>query len=217
MTPVSELHASAARARASLLREAVRPVALRAALARVPPGERDAWVDLVLGIDDVPADGPELPRGGVPYMPCAVDALLCAIDGAELCARDVFVDIGSGLGRAATLAHLLTGARAIGVEIQPHLVQAARQVAARANAAGVSFVEGDAAELAGAVADGTVFFLYCPFGGERLTKLFGELERAARRRAIRVCSVDLPLPPAPWLALARPAAGGVTVHRSGPT
>ena len=43
-------------------------------------------------------------------------------------ASDVFVDVGSGLGRAAALVHLMTGARAIGLEVQPALVAAARDI-----------------------------------------------------------------------------------------
>ena len=49
------------------------------------------------------------------------------IEHARIDATDVFVDIGSGIGRAAAIVHLLTGAKAIGVEIQPQLVRAARQ------------------------------------------------------------------------------------------
>jgi hypothetical protein len=41
----------------------------------------------------------------------------------------MFVDIGWGLGRAATFVHLLTDAGAIGLEIQSALVVVARHVA----------------------------------------------------------------------------------------
>ena len=47
---------------------------------------------------------------------------------------------------------------------------------------------------------GSVFFLYCPFSGDRLTKVLAGLESIARTRVIRVCCVDLPLPSCPWLA-----------------
>ena len=55
----------------------------------------------------------------MPYLPCPVDTLLRVIEHAPLGAADVFVDVGSGLGRAAALVHLLTGARAVGLEVQP--------------------------------------------------------------------------------------------------
>jgi hypothetical protein len=177
----------------------VTPETFRSALARVPPAERDAWVDRFLGIEGVPDDGPELPRGCVPYWPCPVDTVLRAIEQADVRDGDVFVDVGSGLGRAAALACLITGATAIGVEVQPHLARAARALAARASLPRLSVIEGDAVRLAGTLASATVFFLYCPFSGERLATLLDGLEPLARTRSIRVCAVDVPLPARPWL------------------
>ena len=171
---------------------------IRRALAAVPPAERDAWVDALLGIDGVPADGPELPRGCVPYMPCGVDLVLEAIDRAAIDRADVFVDVGAGIGRAALLVHALTGARVVGVEIQPHLVAAARALAAALDLdrARCAFELADAAAAPELLAAGTVFFLYCPFSGERLAAALSSIERAPHARAI--CAVDLPP-----LALAR--------------
>jgi SAM-dependent methyltransferase len=179
----------------------------------VPVNERDAWVDCVLGIGEVPDDGPELPRGCVPYLPCSVDALLRVIDQADVRASDVFVDVGSGVGRAAALVHLLTGASAIGLEIQSALALAARELSSRLLPR-VSCIEGDAAELTRLATVGTVFFLYCPFGGERLEKVLDQLEELARPRALRVCCVDLPLPPRSWLTPDPTRFPDLTVYRS---
>jgi SAM-dependent methyltransferase len=190
------------------------PPAFRAALLRVAPTERDAWLDLVLGLGELPEDGPELPRECVPYLPCPVDALLRMVEQAPVRASDVFVDIGSGLGRAAALVHLLTGAAAIGLEIQPGLVCMARDLATRLRSARISFVEGDAAELAGFITTGSVYFLYCPFSGDRLAKVLADLEPIARTRRIRVCSVDLPLPPCSWLALDPQFSRDLAIHRN---
>jgi ubiquinone/menaquinone biosynthesis C-methylase UbiE len=137
------------------------------------------------------------------------------IDGAGVGADDVFVDLGSGVGRALAFVHLLTGAAVVGVEIQPELLRAARARMARLGIARATFVEGDAARLTGGAEAGTVFFLYCPFGGERLARALGELERVARERTIRVCAVDLPLPELAWLERVEATpAGDVTVYRS---
>lgn len=174
--------------------------AFRAALMSVPEGDRDGWLDRVFGLDALPLDGPDLPRGCVPYLPSSVNTLLRMIDIAGVQPHDVFVDIGSGLGRAAMLTHLWTGAGAIGIEIQPELARGARDLASRLNVQGVSVVEGDAVELAGHLLMGSVFFLYCPFSGGRLDRVLDELERVARTREIRVCTVDLPLPARSWLA-----------------
>lgn len=176
-----------------------REAALRAALAGVPARERDAWVDRALGLGAPPDDGPALPRGCVPYLPCPVDALLRLTEHAPVRASDVFIDVGAGAGRAAALVHLLTGASVVGLEVQPELVTAARELAARLCLPRVSFVEGDAPQLTAALATGSVFFLYCPFSGERLAQLLASLEPAARAREIRVCCLDLPLPPCSWL------------------
>lgn len=190
------------------------PSRLRSALLAVPARERDAWLDLALGLSELPDDDPQLPRGCVPYLPCPVDHLLQIVEHAPVCESDVFVDIGAGLGRATTFVHLLTGASAVGIEIQSELVAVARGVAARLHALRIQWVEGDAAVLAGSMVSGTVFFLYCPFSGERLAKVLADLESIARNRQIRVCCVDLELPARAWLTLEKSPRPGLMIYRS---
>jgi len=206
--------ASAEGLRAPLLAMQVTPARFRAALLAVPPAERDAWVDAVFELNGLPDDGPALPRGCVPYLPCAVDPILRMIDSAGVQAADVFVDVGAGIGRAALLVHLLTGAAAIGLEIQPALVHISRELTRRLGAPRYAVIEGDAVRLAGAITTATVFFLYCPFSGARLERLLDELEPIARTRPIRICTVDLPLPPRPWLTLLSPPHEDLAVYRS---
>lgn len=126
---------------------------------------------------------------------------------------DVFVDIGSGVGRAAALVHLLTGAAAIGIEIQPTLVLASKNLGTRLNLP-FAPIEGDAARLVGFIAIASVFFLYCPFSGDRLVKFLDDIEPIAHTREIRICCVDLPLPSRPWLKLISPCLGDLAVYRS---
>ena len=190
------------------------PAEFRAALMRVPVTSRDAWLDLVFELDGIPDDGPELPRGCVPYLPCSVDVLCRLAEHAKVEPSDVVVDVGAGPGRAAAVLRLLTGASVIALEIQPALVEAARALAARLNVDRLSVIEGDATELTGRLQHGSVFFLYCPFSGERLERVLADLEVIARTREIRVCCVDLPLPAVPWLELASPAADDLAVYRS---
>jgi hypothetical protein len=208
---------SAAAARRSIERGLHDPAAFRAALLAVPAGQRDAWADLVLGIDDLPLDGPALPAGGVPYLPCTVEVLLRVIDEAPVRSTDVFVDVGAGPGRAIALVHLLTGAGAIGLEVQPELVRAARALTTRLGLSRAPCLEGDAATLAGYMVTGSVFFFYCPFSGARLAKVLDDLEAIARTRALRVCCVDLPLPPRSWLRREPGPGGALEIYRSTPS
>ncbi len=180
---------------------------------RRPAAERDGWFDAVLGLDSVPDDGPELPRGCTPYLPAPVDAIMRAVDWANVQPSDVFVDIGSGLGRAAVLAHLLTGAATVGLEIQSDLVRRSRALLESLHLSRCTVLEGDAPKLVGSTA-GSVFFFYCPFSGERLDETLTTLAAVAAERPIRVCTVDLPLPPCPWLELISPPGLDVAVYRS---
>jgi len=205
---------SAEEARRSIERGLHEPETFRAALLGVPVGDRDAWVDLVLGIDDLPGDGPALPAGGVPYLPCSVEVLLRVVDETPIRPTDVFVDVGAGPGRAIALVHLLTGARAVGIEVQPQLVRAARGLAAGLGLSRVRCIEGDAAAVAGVLVEGSVFFFFCPFSGARLAKVLDDLEPIARTRQLRICCVDLPLPPRPWLTREAGPDGALEIYRS---
>jgi SAM-dependent methyltransferase len=212
---VQERHRSSAlRARELAERGLHDRAKFQAALLDVPSNARDAWLDLVLGLGELPDDGAALPRGCVPYLPCSVDALLAVIEHAGVTASDVFVDLGSGLGRPLALVHLLTGASAIGIEIQPALVHGARELATRLQLSKLQFLEGEAAELTGSVAVGTVFFLYCPFGAERLAKVLQQLEELARTMPLRIGCVDLPLPSCTWLTPEPTPLENVAIYRS---
>lgn len=176
------------------------PPAFRTALLAVPAADRDAWLDRVLGLGDIPADSSELPAGCVPYLPCSADALLAVVDGAEITADDVVVDIGAGVGRALAIVQRLTGARVTGVEVQEQLVERAL----------VPLQRGDIDMMDPPV--GTVYLLYCPFSGARLQRLLERLSTVAR--PIRIACVDLPLPDCEWLVEERSAP--VAIYRSNP-
>ena len=190
------------------------PRSFRPILDTIPPRERDGWVDLLWDLDEIPDDDPALPRGCVPYLPCAVATVLEVVQRAGVTSNDVFVDVGSGLGRTAFVASLLTGAGCIGIEIQPAFVEAAKGRAAWLNLARTRFVEGDAAELVRFITIGTVFFFYCPFGGDRMRRVLDDLEAIARTREIRVCCVHMPPLGRPWLVRVPATSADLDVYRS---
>jgi SAM-dependent methyltransferase len=165
-------------------------------LRSAPFRDRDAFADELLGLSSPPPDAPDLPRGAVPYIPCGVDEILAMAQDAPLGAHDTLVDLGAGLGRVVLLAHLLTGARAQGVEIQEALVTGARARCTELRLPDVSFQHGNAID---AQIDASVVFLHAPFNGQMLTQVLANLEQAARRRALVVCTVALELRDVPWL------------------
>jgi SAM-dependent methyltransferase len=207
---------NALRLRSDLRGDRVTPAAFGAALAEIPPRDRDEWLDLLWDIDEIPPDEPDLPRGCVPYMPCAVDSVLDAVRLAGVTCDDVFVDVGSGAGRAALLAHLVTGAGCIGLEIQPGLARTAQGRADWLSLSRLRFVQGDAADMVRFIPTGTVFFLYCPFGGDRLRRFLEGLKDVARVRRIRICCVDMPPLEPPWLARVPSTSARIDVYRSTP-
>ena len=204
----------AVRLRSDIRAHRLTPAIFAAALAEIPPQDRDAWLDLLWDIDEIAADDPNLPRGCVPYLPCATATVLEAIQRAAVTSDDVFVDVGSGAGRSALLVHLTTGASCIGLEIQPGLARTAQARADWLTLSRVRFLEGDAADLVRLVAIGTVFFLYCPFGGDRLRRFLDGLEDVARARPIRVCCVDMAPLERSWLARVPATSSSVDVYRS---
>jgi hypothetical protein len=130
---------------------------------------------------------------------------------APLQPHDELVDLGSGLGRVVILAHLLSGARACGVEIQEPLVRTARSRCNALALGAVSFVHANAADVE---LDGSIFYLYAPCNGEMLTRVVHRLGEVARRRPIVVCAVGIELSGEPWLRPRKTSCALLTVYES---
>lgn len=200
--------------RAALEAGQLPPCAFRQSLTYVRPYKRDVWLDLVLGLEPPPPDGPNLPRGCVPYLPCSIEVLLRAVDLVELRPEDTFVDVGSGVGRALAAMHLLTGAQVVGLEIQPELAQRSRELLKRLGVANFDIAEGDSVELVERIPDTAVLLLYCPFAFDKLNRFLDRLEQRAQRAELRLCCVDLPPISRRWLARVGESFGELTVYRS---
>ncbi|HWE85606.1 MAG TPA: class I SAM-dependent methyltransferase [Terracidiphilus sp.] len=127
--------------------------------------------------------GPEM----VFYQPTPARHILEMIRVSGLNETDVLVDLGSGLGHVPVLASILTGARAIGIELDAAYVRGARKSAQGLGLERVEFVEQDAREAD--LGAGTVFHLYTPFTGGMLRTVLERLRSEGERRAFRVCTL----------------------------
>jgi hypothetical protein len=183
--------------RERIRRGGLRGEELLAWLAAVAPSQRERAIEQLLGIDDYPPaptpPGAEL----IGYTPSGVGSIVRAVFDVPVRRGDVFVDLGAGLGKAAMVAHLLSGARVRGIELQPDLVARAGARADQLGLVNVSFVAADA-RVAG-LEDGDVFFLYLPFTGAVLRAVLQRLHAVAARRDVVVCALGFDLPRTDWL------------------
>ena len=110
---------------------------------------------------------------------------------AGVTAKDVVYDLGSGDGRIVVIAAQNHGARGVGVEIDPELVQRARQVARDAQLSDkVTFLEGDLFEADLSAATVVTLFLSDGINRRLEAKLKRELKPGARvvSRRFRIVS-----------------------------
>jgi predicted RNA methylase len=105
---------------------------------------------------------------------------------AAISANEVLVDLGSGLGHVPLLVSACTGARCIGIELDPGRVASSRQCAEKLNLDRVSFLEQDAREAD--LSAGAIFYLYTPFTGSILRTVLNSLRNEAAARPIKVCT-----------------------------
>lgn len=100
--------------------------------------------------------------------------------------EDVFYDIGSGMGRVLCMAARWRISRVVGIELDRPLCQIARQNADRMRGRhapiDVRCEDASSADLS----DGTIYYLYNPFGPETMRDVLGRIRRALADRPRRV-------------------------------
>lgn len=102
---------------------------------------------------------------------------------------DVFVDIGCGLGRVICVAARQPLRRVVGIELMEHYAEQARVNVSRLRGrrAPVEVICDDAATAD--LGNGTVYYLFNPFGAETLRDFLANLRESIRRnpRPVRLC------------------------------
>lgn len=147
----------------------------------------DNLISGVLAIRESPEPIVPLDPDMVFYQPTPARHIFDALARLALDARDVLVDLGSGLGHVPLLAAICSPARCVGVEWQEAYVASARRCAQELGLARAAFVQGDARQAD--LSTGTVFYLYTPFDGDMLRVMLDRLAAEARSRPIRVCTL----------------------------
>lgn len=143
------------------------------AIFEAASGDRDHFVEEVLGVAYPPLEEPTLGPELTPYMPSAYAEIMHAIDATGLARGQRFLDVGAGLGKAVLLAELLTDAECTGLELDPVLAAEANE-AARALVLRARIADGDARTAPLPRAD--VVFMYLPFRGTVLAEVLTRVE-----------------------------------------
>lgn len=101
---------------------------------------------------------------------------------------DIFVDFGCGKGRVVFLVALKKLKKSIGIEINPHLIGAARRNLAgcRWRRSPVELINTDAADYP--ITDENIFFIFNPFGEKTLEKVIFNIKHSleSRPRKVRI-------------------------------
>jgi methyltransferase family protein len=191
------------------------PARLKADLAARPRFEWDAFTDRVFAFQEVPDRETMQQTDMTHYAGSGLDVIFDIAE--ELKPGDRFYDLGSGLGKVATLIAWLTGVECKGVEYEPAYVRAAIESARRLHVSNVVFVHGDARDAD--YSDGDVFYLYEPFRGAILDAVLAKLELASKVKPIRILSkgeTSGTLDGVRWLERAATKTSGLALHRPVP-
>jgi len=169
----------------------------------------DELVSGILELTPPEAADTNLTSEMVRYQPTPARHIFDLIARTRLGEDDVLIDLGSGLGHVPLLAAICTGARTVGIELEPAYVECARRCAEALNLERATFIRQDARSAD--FSTGTVFYLYTPFTGSILRAVLDSLRRQAEIREIRVCAYGPCVPTVAeekWLVADGPVESG---------
>jgi len=167
---------------------------------------RDELIGGVLQLQPPAPSDTLQPANMVAYQPTPSRHIFSLLAQAQLTAKDVLVDLGSGLGHVPLLAAVCTDAGSIGIEREPAYVACAQAAADALQLSHAHFHCMDA--RATDFACGTLFYLYTPFAGAVLQSVLDALRREAQRRVLRIAAHGpcvSALAAQPWLETDLPA------------
>ncbi|MBD1363668.1 class I SAM-dependent methyltransferase [Mucilaginibacter sp. ZT4R22] len=144
----------------------------------------DVFMNGLLPGPAIPTPVQTLEEGMVYYQKTPARIVFEIIEQIRFNGKDVFFDIGSGLGQVAMLVNLLAGIKVKGIEFEPAFCTYASEVAGTLNLPDVEFMNTDAREAD--YSNGTVFFMYTPFKGTMLLQVLDRLKQESLRREITV-------------------------------
>jgi SAM-dependent methyltransferase len=112
----------------------------------------------------------------VRYSPTFYGVLKQMVDYLKLKEKDVFVDLGCGKGRVVFWVALQKIKKAVGVEINKNLIEIARDnlLKLKLRNSPIDFVQADVVNFD--LREGTVFFMFNPFGLETLEKVVNNIK-----------------------------------------
>jgi len=118
------------------------------------------------------------------YTPSEYRDLFVVLDKLAVSDKDVFLDMGAGLGRAVFVAAMYPFRRVMGVDKSDTMIGMAREnlsnLRGKAAHKNIEFVQSDATTFI-VPDDITVVFLYCPFHGSVLTQFMGQVAQSLTR------------------------------------
>jgi len=165
----------------------------------------DGFIKGIFLSKQAPKENIELAPGMVRYQPTLSSVILELVDRVVFSPDDVFIDLGSGLGMVTFLVNKLTGVRCLGIEYQPAFCKFAAQMAEELNLHNVTFINTDVQDLS--LAEGSVFFMFNPFGGRIFDTVLKKIKGEAKNRKITVCSYGAstePISNQSWLKVMEP-------------
>lgn len=127
-------------------------------------------------------------KDSVSYYPTPYDSIQKILDYLKLGKEDVFVDLGSGKGRVILLAAARNLKKVIGVELDKHTIDVCKKnlEVFRFKNTPLEIINADVANFI--PSEGSVFFMYHPFGYNTLVKVLNNIKESltAHPRKIRI-------------------------------